>query len=86
MSSVWKEILIAQIKERQRIRDNNITRINKEIDSLKTHILNIDFLHLLKDKVGLEMQIMVLEKEKREEEIECWRDIIRLMENSKEKA
>ena len=85
MSLDRKETLIAQIKERQRIKDSNISRINREIDELKTQILNIDFLYSkiylsdsFRQKFELEKQIMILEKEKREEEIRCWRDIASL--------
>ncbi len=85
------EQLAAWIKERQKIKDNSILKINQEIDALKTHILNIDFLYSkiysfdsFREKLELERQIIILEKEKKEEEIECWRDITRLTASLRE--
>lgn len=78
--------LVYQIEQRERIRDENLTRIlyqEVEIDSqimrlMATHpdyLTGIDRL-----QSGLATELTRLEQQKRMEEVECWRDVARLKE------
>ena len=79
--------LISQIRERQHIKRRNLERIDYDVDKFKTHLAQIEDLCLYnetfdfdrrKTKISLGGKIAGLKKDKRGEEIACWRDLTEL--------
>lgn len=79
--------LISQIRERQHIKRRNLERIDYDMDKFKTHLDQIEELCLYneifdfdrrKTKISLGGKIAGLKKDKRAEEISCWRDLTEL--------
>lgn len=73
---------ISQIKERMYLRDRNIGKIDYDICSQRNRLLQLEDLftngtspitHKLKNDI--ERTILESEKEKRDQEVSCWRDI-----------
>jgi hypothetical protein len=79
--------LISQMRERQNAKKRNLKSIDYDISRFKTHLAQIEDLCLYneildldnrKTKIGLAQKIAGLEKDKRSEEIACWRDLTQL--------
>lgn len=78
-------VLVYQIRQRERIKAENLTRILYQEVAIDSQIMRLqsawpddptsDNGRL---KSGLEMELLRLEGQKRAEEVDCWRDIARL--------
>lgn len=78
-------VLVYQIRQRERIKDENLRRIlyqevavGGQIERLKGMWPDDPTSGNGRLKAGLEMELMRLEGQKRAEEVDCWRDISRL--------
>ncbi|MFH1367952.1 MAG: hypothetical protein ABII64_02370 [Elusimicrobiota bacterium] len=74
--------IISQIKERIAIKENNLKNIEYGISNQRTRLFNIEDLFansysfdVTKAKNDIEKAIESSEKEKREQEVSCWRDL-----------
>jgi hypothetical protein len=76
--------IIELINEREQIRDNNFYQINKDICMTYTQMLKLSLhrynINFGTDKVynTLKQQVVALNREKRAEEVACWKDVIHL--------
>jgi len=84
------EEIITLIKEREQLRDRNIYKIDIDICKINTVMLNLPgqrySIDVDTDTINdtLQKQVMTLNKEKRAEEVACWRDITRLKSDLKD--
>jgi hypothetical protein len=82
--------LLREIEVRERMRDDHLHRIDYESCSFQTRIYELDFwqrgMNPTADKVrtSIEKEMSGLEKEKRMEEISCWRDVSHLKTDLRE--
>jgi len=76
--------IIELINEREQIRDNNFYQINKDICMTYTQMLKLSLhrynINFGTDKVynTLKQQVVALNREKRAEEVACWKDVTHL--------
>lgn len=78
------EVLAGEIRQRLSIREGNLERIGRDKDVLKETIERLDRLANYKlrdhrDKVPLYQRTIELEKEQRAQDVECWRDVVKVM-------
>jgi len=84
------EEIAALIREREQIRDINIYQIDKDICKTRTQIFNLPWrryeinFDIGKIHQTLQKQVVALNREKRLEEIACWRDVTRLKSDLRE--
>lgn len=84
------EEIVALIREREQIRDINIYQIDKDICKTRTQMFNLPWrryeinFDLGKIHQTLQKQVVALNREKRLEEIACWRDVTRLKSDLRE--
>jgi hypothetical protein len=82
--------LLREIEVREKMRDDHLHQIDYESCSFQTRIYELDFwqrgMNPIADRVrtSLEKEMSGLEKEKRMEEISCWRDISHLKTDLRE--
>ena len=82
--------LLREIEVREKMRDDHLHRIDYESCSFQTRIYELDFwqrgMNPIADRVrtSLEKEMSGLEKEKRMEEISCWRDVSHLKTDLRE--
>ena len=82
--------LLREIEVREKMRDDHLHRIDYESCSFQTRIYELDFwqrgMNPIADRVrsNLEKEMSGLEKEKRMEEISCWRDVSHLKTDLRE--
>ena len=76
--------VVALINEREQIKDNNIYQIDKDICKVHTKMLNLSWqkynINFDTDKAYHKLQqlVMALNREKRSEDVACWKDVTRL--------
>jgi len=78
--------LLKEIQIRETLDSHLIRKIEEEIFRLNTRLINIDesklhyqferFIEIRNIKIQIENNILELEKEKRKEYLECWRDLM----------
>jgi len=82
--------IAALIEEREQVKNSNIDKINQDICKVRTKMLNLSwqkyFIDSGTDKLyqTLQKQVIALNREKRAEDINCWRDVIRLKSDLRE--
>jgi len=82
--------LLREIEVREKMRDDHLHQIDYESCSFQTRIYELDFwqrgMNPIADRVrtSLEKEMSGLEKEKRMEEISCWRDVSHLKTDLRE--
>ena len=78
------EDMFLMIRDRERMKDGHLVKIDKESCAAKTRIFEVDIwqpaLNKQADRIraNAEKEMSGLEREKRMEEIACWRDVSRL--------
>lgn len=79
--------LVYQIQQRERIRDENLTRILYQEVEIESQLMRLSAMHpaylngsVERLQTGLSTELPRLEQQKRMEETECWRDVARLKE------
>ena len=76
--------IVALINEREQIRNSNIYQIEKDICKVHTNMLNLPWqrynINFDNDKVyhRLQQLVMALNREKRAEDVACWKDVTHL--------
>ena len=79
--------LISQMRERQNIKKRNLENIDYRMDHFKSQLAQVEDLCLYNEifdlnnkkmKINLEEKISGLDKEKRAEDVSCWRDLTQL--------
>ena len=79
--------LISQMRERQHAKKRNLKRIDYDVSKFNTHLAQTEdqclYNEILdldnrKTKISLAQKIAGLEKDRRSEEISCWRDLTQL--------
>jgi len=78
------EVLAAHVRERLRIHARNTERLNADrerVSELLQRLTVAANYHLRehKEKSGLYQTLFALEREHREEHVECWRDLVMVM-------
>lgn len=79
--------LVYQITERQRIKDENLTRILYQEVEIDSQLMRLSATHpnylggsIDRQQSSLSSELTRLEQQRRMEETECWRDVARLKE------
>jgi len=84
------EEILSLIDDREKLKYENLRRIDYDTCKVRTGILQISSWEvgadpqLEKVRMGLEGEVLGLEREKRAEEVACWRDTTRLKEGLRE--
>ena len=78
---------ISQIRQRKNIKKGNLGTLDYDMDRFKTQLVQVEDLWLYneifdldnrKTKISLTQKIAGLKKEKRAEEVSCWRDLAQM--------
>lgn len=84
------EDILGMIYEREGLRDEHLRKIDYDSCKVSTRLLGIDYWRLGANKdldklrMNLEREIIAFEREKRMEEVNCWRDTSRLRTDLRE--
>ncbi len=79
------EVFASEIHERVRIRSRNIDRISEDEETVKKMLKELNRMerYRLRDtgqqQRTLYQEVFTLEKERREQDVECWRDVVQVM-------
>jgi len=82
--------IVSLINERGQIRENNIYQIEKDICKVHTKMFNLSWqrynINFDTDKEyhKLQQQVIMLNREKRAEDVACWKDLIHLKSDLRE--
>ena len=82
--------IVALINEREQIRDSNIYQIEKDICKVHTKMFNLSWqryninFDTNKEYHKLQQQVIMLNREKRAEDVACWKDLIHLKSDLRE--
>ena len=84
------EEIVELIEEREQFKDSALYQIDKDICEVRTKMLNLPHeKYVLIPEINkvynlFQQQVFALYKEKRAEEVSCWRDVIRLKSDLRE--
>lgn len=80
--------ILSEIEERKQIKQKNCLEINRDMCKVETHLLELEnlanglyTLNFGRRRTALDHEIFNLESEKREQEVECWRDLVFLQKD-----